>query len=123
MHQVWLPVTEGATEALQERWRSIAELQLRADAVFDTKVNVDEDDLISKWGDMFGAKLDKLPLTSRTAIAQRVLSKAKADYVQKRSVSQFLQTCFDMEYELGERGMCDGAKEVIELAKEISNLM
>lgn len=123
MHQVWLPVSEGATEALQQRWRLVADLQQRANAVFNIDVNVEEDDLISKWGAMFALRLVKLPLTSRTNIARRVLEKAMAAYVQNKSVSKFMQTCFDMEYELGERGMCDGAKEVIELCKEVSELV
>lgn len=123
MHQVWLPVTEGATESLQERWRLVTDLQRRANIVFNIEVNVEEDDLISKWGTVFSARLAKLPLTSRTNIARRVLAKAQEAYAQKKSVSRFMQTCFDMEYELGERGMCDGAKEVIELAKEVGELV
>jgi len=120
MHQVWLPISEGANEALQERWRLVEMLQRRADAVFgEGRVNVEEDDLICKWGDMFESKLNKL---RRAEIAQRVYTTAKSVYLQQRSVSKFLQACFDIEYDLGERGMCDGAKEVIELAKEIDNV-
>ena len=123
MHQIWLPVSEGATAGLQERWRLMAGLQRKAAAIFtNIQVNVEDDDVISKWGEMFSARLAKLAASPRVAIANRIFTKAKSNYVVNKSVSSFMQACFDIEYDLSERGMCDGAKEVLELYKEVSDL-
>lgn len=123
MHQIWLPVSEGATHGLQERWRLLAGLQKKAAVIFKAMpVNVEEDDVISKWGDVFFERLAQLPPSPRVAIAKRIFTKAKSNYVVNKSVSGFMQACFDIEYDLSERGMCDGAKEVLELYREVSDL-
>jgi hypothetical protein len=123
MHQIWLPISEGATQGLRERWKLLADLKRKATVIFKSMpVNVEEDDLISKWGEMFHARLIKLPPSPRVAIAKRIFAKAKSNYVANKSVSNFMQACFDIEYDLSERGMCDGAKEVLELYKEVSDL-